>query len=60
MQSFLHVYFHIMVGFYQKLFSFLCIILTIVSYPRDTPYHCSVLNKLTLLTYQYETKQEDG
>ena len=21
---------------------------------------CSVLNKLTLLTYQYETKQEDG
>ena len=39
MQSFLHVYFHIMVGFYQKLVSFLCIILTIVSYPRDTPYH---------------------
>ena len=22
--------------------------------------NCSVLNKLTLLTYQYETKQEDG
>ena len=22
--------------------------------------HCSVLNKLTLLTYQYETKQEEG
>lgn len=21
---------------------------------------CSVLNKLTLLTYQYETKQEEG
>ena len=23
-------------------------------------FPCSVLNKLTLLTYQYETKQEDG
>ena len=22
--------------------------------------NCSVLNKLTLLTYQYETKQEEG
>ena len=26
----------------------------------DFRWRCSVLNKLTLLTYQYETKQEEG
>ena len=27
---------------------------------RQMLNECSVLNKLTLLTYQYETKQEEG